>query len=149
MSRWGGDTTGMRARRLIAVALVLTTVIGLAVWVGRPPKPPPVPLSWASFRPPFSMIMLDEDGRGSVQNLPLATSVGADCASSEVRRFSGEITWRMIADGEGVLVADGVVVAFQAKWSFGVVDWSTVYINSCTRDPNLDGWTTYIGGTGP
>ncbi len=140
----------MRANRLFAVALVVTAcAVGLSGCRWGSPKPPPVPLHWVDIKTRESWIELDDNGQGHVTNLQLATSTGADCASSAIREFSGDIAWKMTGDGEAQMVADGVKVTFRAKWSFGVVDWSKVYINSCTRDPDLDGWTTYVGGTGP
>ena len=133
----------------LAVLATIALEVGIAALVWGRPDPPPVPLSWMQDRPGYSAITLDVDGKGHVTDLPLATPMGADCASSEVLPYTGDITWRMTGDGEGEIVADRAQVAFRGKWRFGVVDWSTVYTNSCTNDPSLPGWTTYLGGTGP
>jgi len=55
----------------------------------------------------------------------------------------------MVGDGEAEVTADGVTVYLSVKWSFGTLDWSTIYLNPCTNDPELGGWIKYIGGTGP
>lgn len=84
-----------------------------------------------------------------VENLPLATAVGSDCQSDGTSAFSGQVDWRMVSNYEAQMTADGSVFVLRVKGSFGVPDWSTVYVNSCTGDPDLGGWTTFVGGTGP
>jgi len=95
-----------------------------------------------------SKVYLRGEGEGSVINFPLATGVGAECASSEPRKYSGDIEWQMVSDGEASLTVDGVIVNLRVKGSFGALDWSTIYFNSCTNDPDLGGWIEFIGGTG-
>lgn len=132
--------------RMVTAATLIALLGGCS---SSPEAPPRLPLSYVDRLHRESTIQLDEGGVGTVAHLLLALSTGPDCIDGRTDSYSGQVEWRLISDYQAQMTADGTVVYLRIKGSFGVPDWSTIYLNSCTGDTDLGGWTTFVGGTGP
>jgi hypothetical protein len=133
-----------------AFAVVLAGFLLAATVCGASASGPPhLPLHWVDFSTYESSIVLKTDGQGEASNLSLAPPAGVDCGSRDLSGYSGSIEWRMVSDYQARMSVDGIDVYMRVKGSFGEPDWSTIYLNLCTNDPDQGGWTTFIGGTGP